>query len=217
MRFPTRQLRWLVALLVLAAIPISLVVLRPGRWDDCADPGALRDIGSIFDGRPAESQSLYRSPVFQRIEGSLSAGPGLHPLRYRVIRTDDPGRSFDQPTRFLKVPIDPERSVVRQVEASGESVPVHVAYAHLGDTIRLVASLYIYDGRAVDSLLPMQIRSALPQLARGRRPLTLLQVDGFGPPAVREQIENRAIAWLVSSWDAYREICAPPPAGASQG
>jgi len=211
MRFPSRQLPWLVAFLVLAAIPVSLVALRAERWDDCADPARLRDVGGLLEGEPAGSQSPYRSPVFQRSEGTL-AGPGLHPLRYRIIRTDDPRRSYDQPTRFLKVPIDPERSVVRRVEASGGPIPVHIAYAHLGDTIRLVASLYVYDGRPVDSLLPMQLGSALAQLARGRRPMTLLQVDGFGPPELREQIEDRAIAWLVSSWSTYREICAPPPA-----
>lgn len=215
MRFPTHQLPWLVALLVLAAIPVTLVALRPGRWDDCADPAAFREVGAILEGEPAKSQSPYRSPVFQRVEGTL-AGPGVHPLRYRVIRTDDPRRSYDQPTRFLKVPIDPERSVVRHVEAGGRRVPVHIAYAHLGDTIRLVASLYVYDGRAVDSLLPMQLGSALPQLAHGRRPMTLLQVDGFGPPDLREQIEDRAIAWLASSWSVYREICAPQPADGPQ-
>ena len=59
----------------------------------------------------------------------------------------------------------------------------------------------------------MQIRSALRQLVRGRRPITLFQADSFGSPRRRAQLEERAIAWLASGWSAYREICLPAGSG----
>jgi hypothetical protein len=147
--------------------------------------------------------------VFQREEGTLPAGPGLDPLRYRFVRTDEARYPFDQPTRLLRVPMDPEHRVLRWIEADGDRLPVHLIYAHQAGAIRVVASVFLYDGRLVDSLLVRQIASAPQQLVRGRRPLTLFQVDGFGAPPYQQRIEDQAIAWLVSSWRAYRGLCEP--------
>lgn len=213
MPLATRHLPWLVLLLLLAGVPIALAALRPGRWDDCADPAALRDSGRFLEGTPgAEFQRFFRRHVFQRDEGTLPAGPGLEPLRYRLLRSDEARYPYEQPTRFLRIPMDPERSVVRWVEADGDRLPIHLQYAHLRGIVRVVASVFVYDGRLVDSLLPLQIGSAARQLVRGRRPMTVFQVDGFGPPARQQQIEDPAIAWLASAWQAYRSICLPPPA-----
>ena len=206
-RVPTRLLPWLAGLLALAAIPVCVAALRTERWDDCADPERLRDVGSLVPGDAEGPRKLYRTGVFQRVEGTLPAGPGLHPLRFRIVRTDEPRDPFEQPTRFLRVPMDPERSNVRHVEADGTQLPVHFAYAHLADTLRIVASVYLYDGQAVESLLRVQIGSAWSQLLHGRRPLTLLQVEGFGAPELRERIERGAIDWLVAGARAYREVC----------
>jgi hypothetical protein len=82
-------------------------------------------------------------------------------------------------------------------------------YAHHVSAIRVVASLYVYDGQPVDSLLPLQIRSAARQLQAGRRPLTLLQVHGAGPPSREQEIEERAVSWLTSAWSSYRDLCQP--------
>jgi hypothetical protein len=208
--FSARHLRWVVAMLLLAAAPIALVTLRPGRWDDCADPEALVDLGRVLEGTPgAEFQRFHRSHVFQREEGTLRAGPGLPPLRYRIVRTDEARYPFDQATRFLQTPMDPERREVRWVEAEGERLPVHLMYARQSGDLRVLASLFLYDGQGVESLFPRQLVSAPRQLLRGRRPLTLLQVHGSGPPPSRQRIEERAIAWLISAWQAYRGFCRP--------
>ncbi len=207
---PDRHLPWLVALLVVAAVPVLLATFRPGRWDDCADPEALRDVGRLLEGTATrDDQAFLRRHLFQRHEATLPAVPGLHPLRVRVVRSDEVRYPFDQQTKFLRVPMDPERSSVRFVEAGGERVPVHFVYAHQAGALRVVASLFVYDGRPVDRLLPMQIRSSLRQLVSGRRPITLFQVDGFGPAARRAQLEEAAIDWLVSGWSVYREACRP--------
>lgn len=207
---PNRHLPWVVALLVLAALPVVLAALRPRRWDDCADPEALRRIAASLDGRPAaHDQDFLESHLFQRDEGSLPARPGTSALGVRFLRSDEVRYPFDQQTKFLRVPMDPERSSVRFAEAGGERVPIHLVYAHQAGALRVVASLFVYDGRPVDRLLPMQIRSSLRQLVSGRRPITLFQVDGFGPAARQSQLEEAAIDWLVSGWRVYREICRP--------
>jgi hypothetical protein len=212
MRLATRPLRWLLPLLLLAAVPVSLVALRGERWDDCADPEALSRIGAVLEGEPAEFQPFYRSHVFHRHEGNLPVGPKLPPFRYRIVRSDEPRYPFEQPTRFLQVPMNPERSVVRLIEADGRSVPVHFDYAHFAEALRVAGSIYVYDGQPVDALLPLQVRSAWTQLVRGRRPITLFQIHGHGPSAARTEIEDRQIAWLLSAWSAYRDVCAGEPA-----
>ncbi|MDJ0848361.1 MAG: hypothetical protein QNK04_08295 [Myxococcota bacterium] len=207
---PDRHLPWLVALLVVAAVPVLLATFRPGRWDDCADPEALRDVGRLLEGTATrDDQAFLRRHLFQRHEATLPAVPGLHPLRVRVVRSDEVRYPFDQQTKFLKVPMDPERSEVRWVDAPGGRVPIHLVYANQAGAIRVVASLFVYDGQPVDSLLRMQIRSAPRQLMAGRRPITLFQVDGFGPPRRQAQLEDAAIAWVLSGWRAYGKLCRP--------
>lgn len=208
MRFPTRPQKWLVGMMTLAAIPVCVAALRPERWDDCANPEALRRLDDVLEGEPKDVQRFFHSHVFQRDEGNLSdPGWGLAPLQYRIVRSDEPRYPVEQPTRFLMIPMDPDRSEVRYAEADGVSIPIHMMYAHFGGVLRVVASLYVYDGQPVDSLLPMQIRSALRQLLRGRRPITLFQVHGFGPPGARAGIEDVAVDWLRSAWGAYRDVC----------
>lgn len=208
--FSVRHLRWAVAILLLAAIPVALATLRPGRWDDCAHPEALLNLGRVLEGKPgAEFQTLPTSHVFQREEGTLRAGPGLPPLRYRIVRTDEARFPFDQPTRFLRMPMDPESREVRWVEADGEQLPIHLIYARQAGDLRVLASLFLYDGQGVEFLLPRQLVSAPRQLLRGRRPLTLLQVHGSGLPPSQQQIEDAAISWLISAWRAYRGFCQP--------
>ncbi len=204
-----RHLPWLVALLLFAALPVLFATFRPGRWDDCADPEALRDIGSRLAGTEGrDGQVSVRSHLFQRHEATLPVA-GLHPLRVRVVRTDEVRYPFDHQTKFLRVPMDPERSAVRWVDNGDGRLPIHFVYAHQAGAIRVVASLFVYDGQVVDRLLAMQLRSAPRQLMAGRRPMTLLQVDGFGAPPRQEQIEDAAIAWLLSGWRVWSEICRP--------
>lgn len=215
MQVPTRPLRWLVPVLLLAAIPVGLVAARGERWDDCADPEALLEIGARLEGEPSDFQPFFRSHVFQRNEGNLRVGPRFEPFRYRVARSDEARYPLEQPTRFLSVPMDPERSVVRAIESDGRVVPIHFHYAHFSTSLRVAGSLYVYDGQPVDTLLPLQIRSAGRQLARGRRPITLFQIHGHGPPAVRGEIEDLQIDWLLSAWRAYQDICSPRASGAA--
>ena len=210
MRLALRPLRWLVPLLLLAAIPVAIVLLRDERWDDCADPEALRALHQALPGEPVEYQAFYRRHVFQRDEGTVPAGPSLQPFRYRIVRSDEPRYPLEQPTRFLRVPMDPERAVVRRVEHEGRLVPIHFHSAHFGQALRVAGSLYVYDGQPVDALLPLQVRSAAAQLVRGRRPITLFQIHGYGRPRQRGELEQRQRDWLLSAWDAYQRVCTPP-------
>lgn len=210
-RLPRRPLPWLALLLGLAAIPVSLSAVRPDRWDDCAHPEALVHLADHLEGEAIAFQRLAHSHVFLRIEMELPTRPGMQPFRARIVRTDEARYPVEQPTRFLRFPMDPEQSVVRRVEANGGSIPIHVLSEHFGKAIRVASSLYVYDGEPVDSLLPLQLRSAPAQLLRGRRPITLFQVHSHGPPRLREAIEERQIAWLLSAWNAYRELCAAGP------
>lgn len=206
-----RQLRWIIALLTLAAIPVVMVLVRGERWDDCANPQELRGIGATLGGDPAEFKPFYRRHVFQREEGDLHAGPNLDRFRYRVVRSDEPRYPLEQPTRFLRVPMDPESTIVRHFEDGGRSVPIHFSVAHFGGALRIAASLYVYDGEPVEALLPLQLRSAAAQLVRGRRPITLFQVHGFGLPSARSEVEQRQVAWLLSAWSAYQRVCRLGP------
>jgi hypothetical protein len=205
--YATRHLPWLVALLTLATVAVTLASLRAARWDDCANPEAIQDIGRLLEGTPGEFQRFYHSHVFLRQEGTLPPVPGLRNLHYRVVRTDEARRPFDWPTRFLRVAMDPEHRRVRWIESDGGRFPVHLMYAHHVSAIRVVASVYVYDGQPVDSLLPLQIGSAVRQLQAGRRPLTLLQVHIAGPPSREQEIEERALSWLTSAWSLYRGLC----------
>ena len=65
------------------------------------------------------------------------------------------------------------------------------------------------EGRPVRSPFLAQLRTALPHLFSGPRPLTLLLVSGEGPRGRREALEQRASEWLADAYEFFDDVCHP--------
>lgn len=202
----------LAVVLAAASVPIWATEVTNRRWDDCRDPERLMDTSEIpgsIPGPPYTEAMLDR--VFARSDGELSHHPaGGSKLLYWLVRSDDAFLIHSEPTRPLKLPLDPDRVEVRRERFGDDTVPVHFAQEPVGAYLHIAAYVLVYDGRPIERLLPIQIETSLAQLLHGTRPITLYIVDGIAPKDRPETVTGPATTWLRSAWLRHRAVCGPP-------
>ncbi len=210
-RVSSRFLPALAAILALAAVPVIVLGASDRRWENCADPAALREVIWTAGGESArELEHLYRDGIFQWTRGTLGGGGGaVSPVTYQILRSDDALNLYQEPTEFLSAPMDPESFETRWVKVDGESVPIGVTASTSRDWIRLSFQIAIYNGRPIASLIGPQLSGVAAQLVHGSRPLTLLMASGLVRPDLIERLEEPAISWLTEAWRTYRSVCRP--------
>ena len=69
--------------------------------------------------------------------------------------------------------------------------------------------MFAYGQEPVVHPLSAQMRSAIPQIFGGTRPLTLFLVAGEVPRLRMKAMQQRGHAWLVAAWRHYQKACAP--------
>ena len=208
MRISTRYLPGLLALLALALVPV-VVQSYAGRQDeDCGDVAQLLDTGRIPGGEPIGPVDERGITVAQFAQGRLrDRQPGLPVLGYQVLRSFEPLRLALKPTRGLVNSILFLPPELRWIEADGERLPVHVTTDPSSTEVRFASYLLVYQSRPVVSLLGAQLRSAVPQIVGGTRPLTILLAGGSAPGYRLEESLRVSERWLAAAWRHHRDAC----------
>jgi hypothetical protein len=203
----TRLVPAALPLALLAAVLVAFAERTDRRWDECRDPVALLDTDRIAGShQERELTGRYGAGLFQFSDGRVE--PALAWSRYQVIRSARPFDLQHEPLSSMRYPIVPDTTRLEWLDVDGTRVPIRLAYLQATDAVHLVGYLFVYDGEPVTSPLPRQLATALPQLVRGTRPLTLLRVDLMDAGSDPGRSERAARDWLASAWRAYREACA---------
>ncbi len=205
-----RYLPALLGLLLLALAPLAYQAIAAPPMDDCRDAQALLAAGSIPGSEPDPSPPELHHYLFARASGTfLSPGRGPDPLDFMILRSHRTEIAFDRPTRFLEKRFIPDRRELRQIETGEGPLPVHLFYRYHLAWVQVAAVVFAYDGRPVESLLPMQIATAPRQIRDGRLPITAMVASAVTPHRRGEEIEASAIAWATAAWEHHRKACLP--------
>lgn len=200
-----------LALLALAALPVWLHAASGVVRDDCAHPAALLAADRIAGTRPdPERRDSRAAHHVQWTEGSIAPRvPGRFDLSFRIIRSYDLSRFYGVPYwTFFHNAFPDDRRELRRVRADGYTLPIHWRYDDSEGVPRVIEYLYVLDGRPARHPFTASLRSALPQLLGGTRPVTLFVVYGIARPGEgAEPIERSADAWLVDAWRYYESVC----------
>ena len=201
----------LVALLLLASIPVALHVDTDRRRDDCADPAALRALPPPPGASGwSESPDEYENGVFQWTEAlDLADAAGPDPLRFRLVRSVEPASLALMPQAYLGAQNQDYARWVEWVEAGGQRIPVHVRRAEKGGLVRIMAYLFVYAGRPVEHPIRANLASALDGLVGGAQPLTLYWSMGSARARGSRSLETGAVRWVSSAWENHARVCAP--------
>ena len=212
---PRAQLVRVVPLVLLgvALVPVAVHSHRGVDADDCGNPQGLRETTRIEGSRPGEEQPRRRSShQIQWSTGRVASGaPGVEPLEFHLLRSFDPRRIYVHPHVVIDPRFEPDEFRLEWLDAGNERIPIQMLEAPdpSRGRVRRAALLYVYGGRPVEDPFWAQLRSALPQVLEGTRPLTLFLVTGGAPPDRIEAVERRAREWLASAWRFYARTCAP--------
>lgn len=201
----------LLALLLLALIPIGIHSYGDFRTDDCADPVALADLGRM--SRAVEVQEDVKQHTASRIQWTdgvyAQVPPGLPRMRFRVVRSLEPSDFYMRPVRFLKsMPFPPEPRI-RWIDAGSQKLPVQFVYRYATTASRVAAYMFIYDSRPVVHPFPASLANAIPHLLSGSRPVTFLLIYGDAPERRLPELEEMAQEWMVDAWKYYESACSP--------
>lgn len=199
----------LLALLVVASLP-GIAALRGSHGaDPCRAPDALKAT-SLIPGTTALGERLesFTAATFQWSEGEV-ANPVFEdqPLQFQIIRSYDGAYLYERPTQFAGDKLEPEHASVRDLDASGERLPIHIVWDHTVSPSRLVAYFFVFDNRPVRSPLFAQLRHAVGLAVGGPRPTTLVLLSGTATPATAERAERAAVDWLARAWPFVAEAC----------
>jgi hypothetical protein len=203
-------------LLLLAFFSLTISSRGERHYEDCRDPEVFLDPEFLDTLAPlvevAEHQTAA-TPTW--LVGKIPVGlAGVPNLKVLVARSFDAMTLYLQPDNLLPKGASPDAGRFEWVKSeSGEEIPLHFVYARTGGhaTRRGAFAIYlfIYANELVRHPLPAQIRTALPDLTRGTRPVTMLVARGAVAGINLEKAEQAAKAWLAQSWVKYREACAP--------
>ena len=198
-----------LALLLAAAAPVWVRALAEPAGDECGDSLSL-DAVLALPGTVAARNLAPGAPPDRShwIEGEIAAPAGdVSPLRFRFVRTSEPALLYFEPLSFFSRNAAPDAlRGIRWLDAGAERLPVHWRYDTVGE-VYVIEYLLAQDGRPVRHPLLAGLATAAAHVWRGARPVTLLLVDGVGPPGRRDAIERAAEAWLLTAWQRYSAGC----------
>jgi hypothetical protein len=214
MNSPTRSK--IIAFAALAFLSLALVLAtfgaEQGRYeDDCANPELLTQPGFLHSDEPFRSVTdrlpVATTPLWLKGKINLQKSR-TRPLDVVMIRSFDPIKLYLQPDNLEPLPADPEGGYLEWVDAGSATLPVHFVDVH---TVpwepAFAAYMYVYDSEPVRYPLLAQLGTAIPDLAAGTRPLTILIVQGSVLRLDLREAKERAGQWIADSWIRYRRAC----------
>jgi hypothetical protein len=206
-----RPLLPLLALLLVALVPVAYHAYGDANHDDCADPAGLLasyQIPGTQDDN--ERWDKHVNGWIQWTEGNLQVGRrSTDPLIFRIVRSFHGRRVYLSPTGFIPGKLEPDDNVVEWLDVDGERVPIHVGsvFEHSRQAMMLVAYMFAYGNEPVAHPFRAQLASAIPEIFEGSRPVTLFIVSGFAPRERLKATEATAREWLAGAWRLYRSSC----------
>lgn len=205
-----RYLPHLIALLVLALIPVTLHTYAEVRGDECADPLVLVSSSSIVANTRRNKAMSHRFSGAQFREGRLPGRDGEPPLSIAVIRGYDAKKLYYRISNRVH-DAAPDRVELEWLEGEPR-LPIRRASFKpdpIRSTVLESAYLLIYDGEPVENPYRNQLLAAPRRLFTGNRPMTAFFVSATVPAASLEAIRRRQDEWLRESWERYRAVCFP--------
>ena len=205
-----RYVPHMIALLLLAVVPVALYSYARVRSDECAEPLVLVSGASVFTS-PKRTRSMQaRFAAAQFREGRLPGEDGEPTLSFAVIRSYDAKRLYYRlANRMLNAA--PDRVELEWLEGDPR-LPIRRASYKPDPASRMVtesAYLLVYDGEPVENPYRSQLLAAPWRLLTGNRPMTAFFVVATLPEAEAEAVRQRQADWLRGSWQRYRTICFP--------
>jgi hypothetical protein len=202
-----------IALAVVAAIPIAWHAIAAPTADACRDAEALLGSEWIGEGRVTDHWPPLPGPTdVLRIGGEIAgSSDDVAPMKFRL------SRGFEPLTYYATSEIhdiDPTFATDVaghrvELEADGATLPVYWLEDSLESKFRLRAYFYAFEGRPVEHVFPAGVAAAARQLVHGTLPVTLFVVRAEGQVSASDAMRGAARDWLRAAWARHQEVCAP--------
>jgi hypothetical protein len=198
----------IIALALVAAIPVAIHSKHALDRDDCRDPGVMRAVALIPGSSPSSAEGPRDPSILQRSMGTLNVGHPRDPFRFAIMRSLKPLRILNRPERLIAKSFEAQSSELRWAERDGERLPIHWVESGYSDHPVMIGYTYLYGQRAVAHARLALLASGPRRLFTGARPMTILAAGGSAH-GDRERMIRGAEDWFFAAWHHYREACGP--------
>jgi len=196
-----RYLAPLLAVLLLAAVPVTAHHWVGMPNEDCADPDAMRSLAIGGGTLIGEFRDKYDYAISQYTRGEKGGA------RFQVVRSVYPQQFFgERPLHMPGFQID-AASHIEVLRVDGAELPIRVWQRTEMGIAHVAAYLMIYRGEPMASVLRPSVRHAFDALIHGPLPVTFIGIDGYGPAPVAEDLRREFFGWLGAAWTHYRRVC----------
>jgi hypothetical protein len=200
----------LLIAVTLMVVPVLYLEMNKRHTAWCNDPEATLADRVMPDVATQETASTSFGGLAGETSGTLALpGTWLTPPRFRIARSFSLDQYYFVPRRTFITPYLDDRLESFDVEVDGVELPLHLRVDESLKLSRATLYFYVLAGRPVRGSFFGSLAQALPQLLRGRLPLTMVLVQGSS--AFEDEAVNRAtlIDWTQRAWTHYDEACDP--------
>src|SRR5262249_50809219 len=128
-------------------------------------------------------------------------GPDADPLRFAVLRSDDPFQFFGYPEgRVMPGLLPTDRTSVKLVRAGSDVLPVHQRYDDSLGITRFSLYLLVQGVRPITHPLAGALEAVWDQLVHGTQPVSMFEIQGKSESEALREVDARAEAWLAQVW-----------------
>ncbi|MBW2419906.1 MAG: hypothetical protein JRH19_15285 [Deltaproteobacteria bacterium] len=204
-----RYLVPLVALLVLALIPVATRHVGGNRGDACASPAALYEVSDIPKSqfqRPHPDAGVNVPSWIQWTQGRMrpSSVPGVT-LRFDLIRAYSALDLHIWAHNTLTPDFYVEPADLVPVDAGGDTLPVLI---RRNRGVGFGAMLFIDAGRPTANPVAASLQRALRHPLGPLLPSTIFFIRTPALLGMDEATEDEALRWIRNAWLFYQANCA---------
>lgn len=201
----------LLILLLAVAIPVWMNSGTARYQDDCVDPEAFHQIGSVpgtwrvTDREPRQNETRIQwTEAFALKKTERDPQFSVH-----VVRSYNPYYLFSKPKSVMPRRFSPDREATKDLATPWGDLPVHFDLRLQGSRIEVVAYAFFYRDRVIRNVFWGLVRSALDPLLGPTRPLTIALIHGSAPISKQVELQNRALSWFEGMAEHYWSTCHP--------
>jgi len=199
-----------LALAVVAAIPIGWHAIVAPTADPCRDPAALLASEQIGQGRviePARPGERGAIHLTGRVEPNP---PRVFSMIFRVSRGFEPESYYglrEVASLDHSLPLDTTGEQIA-LEDGSASLPVLWLEDSIGSNFRVRGHFFVLDGQPVVHPFFAGLARAGSQLTGGTLPVTMFVFRAEGATSESEVMRDQTRAWLRDAWKHYQQVCS---------
>lgn len=196
--------RYVVVLCVMmlaSAVPVAAHYVVGMSNEDCENPFELKNLTINGATGVGEWPKHYNYAVDQYTRGEVRGA------RFVWVRSTVPQPFYSERPFYTPGRDSHEPSQLIRVRVDGVELPIRIWKQQDLSQTDITASLMIYRGQPVETVLAPSLKNAMETMFNGPRPVNFIGISGASHSSQTAQTQEQLVKWLAGAWTFYLRTC----------